>query len=161
METYAAPKSEEETQDWRSLTVIRGHDKEQAMVDTIFTARDIAMLRTDTYDPADEFEGLTVLQNFKTYENFDAVPSKWSMYNWSWSTKGAFVLYPKSTNSQITYKDLTANANGRPIQVVLGAGWFRLDIYDPNGSMQSSTVHVPIIAMNADRSLIESARPCG
>ena len=40
------------------------------------------------------------------------------------------------------------------MQVALGSGWFNLDIYSADGTIQLPAVHIPIIAMNTDRSLI-------
>jgi hypothetical protein len=154
-QTDPAPKNPEDTKNFHTLTILLGHEREQQLIDTIFAARDMAMTKSETYDPQSEFEGITVTYNGKTVENFDVRPREWQIINWSRAAKGAYRFKAISPSNEIIYDDLSRLAYARPMQVALGSGWFNLEIYNPDGSLQPPAVHVPIIAMNTDRSLVD------
>ena len=153
--TDPAPKTPEDTKNFHTLTIVLSHEREQQLIDTIFAARDMAMTKSETYNPQSEFEGITVTYNGKTIENFDVRPKEWWIQNWSRAAKGAYRFKAISPNNEIVYDDLSRLAYARPMQVALGSGWFNLKIYNPDGTPQPPTMHVPIIAMNSDRSLID------
>jgi hypothetical protein len=154
-QTDPAPKTPEDTKNFHTLTILLGHEREQQLIDTVFAARDMAMTESKTYNPKSEFEGITVTYNGKTIENFDVRPREWWIQNWTRAAKGAYRFKAISPNNEIGYDDLSSLAYARPIQVALGSGWFNLEIHNPDGSLQPPVVHVPIIAMNTDRSLID------
>jgi hypothetical protein len=68
-------------EDGHKLVVVLGSEQEQQMIDTIFAARDMAMAKSGTYDPASEFENISVTVNFRTIDNFDPRPAQWQMVN--------------------------------------------------------------------------------
>lgn len=161
-ETHPAPKDAIEPQSWRKLVILRGHPKEQAMIDTVFAARDMS-LRTDNYNPKDEFKGIAVTYNFKTVDDFDVRPQAWEFVNWSRQFthkpdgRGVEIVFrfiPIYPNNKVVVNDGGSQACARPMQVALGAGWYAIEIHNKDGTLQSPIVHVPIVAMNADRSII-------
>ena len=148
METYRAPTSAEETGNWRKLAILRGHEKEQQMADLLFYAESLA-------DHTNEFNGITVTYNFKTYENYDVRPREWQIKNWSRNRQGEFILNPVPSNSEIPYDyAVGSTSNARPMLVALDNGWFNIEIYNVDGIPQLPAVHVPAVGMNSDRSLI-------
>ena len=148
--------------DYHKLVVIRGNDEiQKKLTDTIFMARDLYMNNTEGYRPESEFEGITVTYNNKTVENFDVRPKKWQMNNFSRNWKalgknGAYRFQPFSQNNEVVYDDRSTLAYARPMQVGLGAGWFRVDIYN-EGKLSQTAYHAPIVAMNTDGSLIQGS----
>lgn len=153
--TGIAPKSSEEMKSYHKLVILEGHEKEQAMIETVFLARDQAMAKSEKYDPASEFDGISVTVNFKTIDNFDVRPKRWEIVNWSRAENGAFLFRPISPNNEVGYADDSRLAYARPMQIALDMGWFNLDIYSKDGTLQPSAVHIPIIAMNADSSITD------
>lgn len=93
-------------EDNHKLVVVRGSEEEAAMVDTIFAARDLAMAKSDTYDPADEFKGITVKVNGRTIDNFDPRPGSWRMVNMSQipEENGLVVFRPNPSSNEIVYE---------------------------------------------------------
>jgi len=153
--TDPAPKSAEDTANFHTLAILQGHEKEQAMIDTVFLARDMAF-SSENYRPMSEFENISVTYNFNTYDNFDVKPKEWIFQNWDRQRPGEFKFRAVSPDSNgIAYEDGTSTSNARPMQVALGSGWFNLEIYNTDGTQQPDTINVPILAMNADRSLID------
>ena len=162
METYAAPKSEDDTASWRSLVVMRGHEREKALIDTIFVAGDLALRKTDAYDPEDEFRDLpAVTVNFRTIENFDLRPRKWMVHRSGYADGklmagwvGGHYFEPISRSSEVVYSDFSTRSYLRPMQVALGSGWFNITIYEKDGATQPTITHVPTVALNADGTLV-------
>jgi hypothetical protein len=162
METYAAPTSEDETVSWRSLAVLRGHEKEEAMIASIFMARDLALSKAAAYDPMDEFEDLpSVTVNFRTIEDFDPRPRKWVVHRSGFadgqlipSRVGGHTFEPISRSSEVIYSDYSTNSYVRPMQVALGQGWFNIRVYEKEGELQPTITHVPTVALNADGTLV-------
>lgn len=161
METYKAPNSEEETKNWRTLAIIKGHEKEQAMINTIFLARDVAMVKSETFDPADEFKNISITVNFKTFDNFDVRPKNWEYHrhgygdgkiNPNWV--GVFSFEPNSRSNEVVYENGSTLEYARPIQASLNIGWFNIEIYGKDGNSQPAIIHVPTVAMNSDGSLV-------
>ena len=135
-----------------SLGVIRGHEKEEAMKQAIWLARDQGLSKPG-YDPASEFEGISVEYNGEVHENFEVKPVVWRMVNMERYLKGAFMFEPRSGNSSVVYKDGSSHVHARPMQVALGSGWFNVEIYNNDGSLFETAVHAPVIAKNGNRSI--------
>ena len=142
-------------EDNHKLVVVLGSEREQAMIDTIFMARDLAMARSATYNPADEFKNISVMVNFKTIDNFDPRPAKWSMVNWSLSSafNGIVVFMPVSSSNEIVYEDNSRLEYAGPKQLGLGPGYFKMEIQNKDGAVQPPIIHLPVIVMDTDGSL--------
>lgn len=152
MESYKAPKSETDTQNWRALVIVRGHVKEKDMVDTVFQARDLIMTKSEIYDPASEFKNISIEVNFKTITNFDVRPKEWWFQNWTRAYPGSYKFKPVETSNEVSFQDLTKNSKARPMQIALDAGWFGVDVIGQNKD-QIHAVFVPIVTMGSDRSI--------
>lgn len=155
LETYNAPKSAAETENWRAVGVVLDSEKEDQMTQAIFAARDASLVKTDTYTPGDEWKNLSVEVNFRTIENFDARPDFWQIRNFTLAVPGELEFVPKSRNSEVVY-DVGRLAYARPMQVVLDApAWFPINVYDKDGKLFQRIIQVPTLAMNADGSLVK------
>lgn len=145
------------------LVILRGHEKEKKMTETMFLARDEAM--TQEVMRA-EFEDITVEYNFQEYntsEDFNklVVPARWEIDNYSREsqanggpakTTGIYKLTPYS-------KDATLGYNGKlspisPQQIGLEEGWFNVEMHSlsPEGKweLRAKAIHLPFVLVNPD-----------
>lgn len=153
--TNAAPKSAEEAKNFHSLTVRLGHEKEKEMIRTIRIARDMAF-ESGGYNPKSEFEKISFEYNFKEYKDYEVYPKEWKVINSSRKFVTSMRFQPVSRDSVGT-EGGTKGSIARPMQIALGAGWFNLRIFNSDGTEQPMAVHAPIVAVNADKSLVNSS----
>lgn len=135
------------------------NDFQKRLTEMVFAARDLYMDHTEGYQKASEFADISITVNSKTIDNFDPRPAKWAFVNKSTIDiyKGQFAFYPQSAEEGVVYEDDATLEYARPMQVALGAGWFRVKIINSDGATQAPIIHVPVVAMDTNGSVVNSS----
>ncbi|MFZ5912263.1 MAG: hypothetical protein ACOYYU_19835 [Chloroflexota bacterium] len=136
-----------------SLEIDLGSEKKDQMIATMFAEHERAMAKSETYDPASEFEGITVTTNKgtkyeKTYTYDEILPKEWYFINDA-SMKGVYCFSPLSKNSDVVYEDGSSLEYARPMQVALGGGWEQFKIINGDGSERRFLL-APVLAMDGN-----------
>jgi hypothetical protein len=127
-------------------------DFAQEMRATALAEHGRSMEKTESYDPASEFEGISITVNGTTIENFDNTPREWELSNMkNTSVPNRFQISPNSKMAGVVYEDDSSLAYAQPIQVALGKGW--IPFWRRLNGVEEMDVLVPVVAKDTDGSI--------
>ena len=134
MLTAAAPKTVEDADTFPKLAYLEGHPKEKEIDLTIHRYVQMALAKTETYDPMDEF---TVSVNGKQVDL--VAPSRYWQYALPHENYLKWMVFSSPSTPRYGYD---------PQVIALKQGFYDLEIYDAFGLQVLDLICVPIVAMN-------------
>ncbi|MFZ5818450.1 MAG: hypothetical protein ACOYYJ_00990 [Chloroflexota bacterium] len=148
--------SEEEVNGHEGYPFMLGVDEDSdfapEMRSTALAEHERATEKTELYDPASEFEGISITVNETTIDNFDNTPEEWQLADMKNTTiPGRFWISPRSKISGVVYDDDSTLAYARPMQVALGKGW--VPFWRRLNGKEEMDVLVPVVAKDTDGSI--------